>query len=171
MSEELRDLIDDFACGIWNILNIGFDERIDVRKFVEYLNGAVTPCEEIPEGADGMLRKNGDAFEILVRKSMSPERTRFTIAHEIGHLFLHCGYIVNQGKWEAADDVYLEGEYEKEIQANEFARALLMPKSRFRAYIEDHSEGNKVDMASVARSFHVSIASAVSRAKKLKIII
>ena len=46
-----------------------------------------------------------------------------------------------------------------------------MPKNRFKAYIEDHSEGNMVDMASVARSFHVSIASAVSRAKKLKIII
>ena len=171
MNEELGDLIDDFAGGIWNILDIGFEERIDVRKFVEYLDGAVTPCEEIPEGADGMLRKNGDAFEILVRKGMSPERTRFTIAHEIGHLFLHCGYIVDQEKWEATDDVYHEGEYEKEIQANEFASALLMPKNRFRAYIEDHSEGNKVDMASVARSFHVSIASAISRAKKLKIIV
>lgn len=83
MNEELRDLIDDFAGGIWNILDIGLDERIDARKFAEYLGGTVTSCEEIPEGADGMLRKNGDAFEILVRKSMSPERTRFTIAHEI----------------------------------------------------------------------------------------
>lgn len=165
----MRGLVDRVASGIWDIY--GPEYASEPAKLAKHIGGFVVLCDEIPGGADGMLRKKGDAFEILVYKQLSSERMRFTVAHEIGHLLLHCGYIVQPEKWKAADKVYCEGDYERELQANEFARALLMPKDRFTACVKKYSENGMTDMASVARIFHVTIASAVSRAKKLKIII
>ena len=171
MNEKLKLAIDDFTSGIWDIFKIGKSDCIDLKAFVKELDGTVSFCNEIPDGMDGMLIKHDDAFEICVYKNLSSERIRFTIAHEIGHLFLHCGYIVNSEKWKAFKDIYHEGEYEKEIQANEFAYSLLMPTNRFKAYIIEHSEDNEVDMGPVARNFHVTITSAIHRARGLKIIL
>src|SRR4051812_43873023 len=37
----------------------------------------------------GMIAKRGDNITILVNQGDSPGRKRFTIAHELGHHFLH----------------------------------------------------------------------------------
>jgi len=67
-------------------------------------------------------------IEILVNKSDSHERQRFTIAHELGHYFLH---IKNAPKYERVDmhraTVYTTN-IPQEIEANNFAAALLMDK-------------------------------------------
>ena len=61
---------------------------------------------------------------------------RFTFLHEIGHLVLHSGYFVTDYKSEHSDEEddevakYISSKMQKriEIQANEFASTLLMPK-------------------------------------------
>ena len=69
-------------------------------------------------------KENGQAF-IALNSDESPVRQRFTIAHELGHYFLH----PNKSSFVDFRDNkknILRGP--KEVQANRFAAALLMPK-------------------------------------------
>ena len=65
---------------------------------------------------------------IFVNLSESLNRQRFTIAHEIGHIVLHsidaAGIVDLRQNIDAPND-------QKEIEANQFAAALLMPRERF----------------------------------------
>ena len=40
------------------------------------------------------------AAKIIVSPFQDEKRERFTIAHELGHLFLHMGYRTNNELWE-----------------------------------------------------------------------
>lgn len=79
---------------------------------------------------DGSIRKQDDGFIIYISPFQSTERRKFTIAHELGHLFLHMGYRINSDLWNKQMDAtyYRAGDSLLEYQANEFAAALLMPK-------------------------------------------
>jgi len=64
-------------------------------------------------------------FDILLAQYTSPIRDRFTLAHEIGHYYLHS----NQG-----DNPIVatrKGSTRIEWEANWFAAELLMPRSEF----------------------------------------
>lgn len=176
MKDKLREAIDNFANGIWDVFNLESND-IDLESFVKNIGGTIETRDELPNGADGMLRKTSNDvtdhnFEISVNKELSSQRIKFTIAHELGHLFLHCGYIVNKEKWDAVDLTYYKNEQsdENELEANEFARDFLMPEDRFREFIMDHSHDNRIDMNLVANNFNVSLGAAINRARQLGII-
>lgn len=83
-----------------------------------------------------LIRKEGKSL-IGINNNESPKRQRFTIAHELGHYFLHpnknafVDYRDNQKNIKRGI---------KEVQANIFAAALLMPK----AFLEkDYKEISK----------------------------
>lgn len=74
--------------------------------------------------------------KIFINRNNTPQRQRFTIAHELGHYFLHSEFIRDEfmktGKYhtlrrEIADDP-------KELEANTFASHLLMPSHLFDKY-------------------------------------
>src|SRR5574341_1385989 len=67
---------------------------------------------------------------ILVNADHSPVRKRFTIAHELGHLLLH-GYTTPHADrtFKFRDARSSEGSAVDEIQANQFAAELLMPRA------------------------------------------
>lgn len=80
-------------------------------------------------------QRNADAFSywhdgvrpfIFLERTKTPERCRFDIAHELGHLVLHRRETLNQGK-EKQNARLLEEE------ANNFASAFLMPKGALMA--------------------------------------
>jgi Zn-dependent peptidase ImmA (M78 family) len=71
------------------------------------------------------------SWAIVVNKSHAMVRKRFTVAHELGHLFLHGytaphadrGFLIRLRSARASDGTVAE-----EIEANQFAAELLMPK-------------------------------------------
>lgn len=84
----------------------------------------------LDEGVSGMLVKRpGEDAEIYVHASDSPNRQRFTCAHELGHY-------AKQGTRDEAEWEYVEhrdlltsqGSDPEEIFANQFAASLLMPR-------------------------------------------
>ncbi len=83
---------------------------------------AKAPSDEF----SGLLfrKENGPAF-IALNSSESPVRQRFTIAHELGHYFLHPNKTSFVDYRDNKKNI-LRGA--KEVQANKFAAALLMPK-------------------------------------------
>lgn len=90
--------------------------------------------------------ETGDAT-IIVKAEDSPERQRFTLAHEIGHLLLH-----PIGK-QFRDDSYTGTP--QEIEANNFASELLMPDALLDVAIMKHGTEPKI----LASLFKVSALS------------
>ncbi|MCK1393384.1 ImmA/IrrE family metallo-endopeptidase [Bradyrhizobium sp. 1] len=108
-------------------------------------------------------------FKIFLPSMGSSPRYRFTIAHELGHLFLHFPMVSerdpNAGmiatRW--VDDNDTEPLKRAEWEANWFAAAFLMPSAPFRSMLAAFG-GN---IASVATRFGVSVQAAEIRAKTL----
>lgn len=108
----------------------------------------------------GMIAKRGGDITLLVNQSDPPYRKRFTIAHELGHHFLHLmedgEYIdgeANLFRMPHEEDATMTPERRKEIQANMFAAALLMPEDSVRS---EWSRVHTID--EMARLFNVSEA-------------
>lgn len=97
-------------------------------------------------------------FDIAIARFTSPTRDRFTIAHELGHYFLHS----RQG--EIPLIVGRLGDSPIEREANRFAAALLMPEAEFRAACADL--GGNLDL--VAARFNVSRDAAKARHASLR---
>lgn len=78
-----------------------------------------------------------DQWIILVNSNHAPVRQRFTIAHELGHLLLH-GYSAPHAdrRFRFRDARSSEGTALEEIQANQFAAELLMPRAVLRGSLE-----------------------------------
>ena len=84
----------------------------------------------LDEGISGMLVKRaGEDPEIYVHASDSPNRRRFTCAHELGHYYKRSA--TGDAEWEYVEHRDLltsQGSNPEEIYANRFAASLLMPR-------------------------------------------
>ncbi|NDV63361.1 ImmA/IrrE family metallo-endopeptidase [Puniceicoccales bacterium CK1056] len=104
----------------------------------------------------GMISKKDDEVLILVNVDEPPYRKRFTIAHELGHYFLHLdeqNEFVDTSINLFRDSSNGEGGpvRAKEIEANKFAAELLMPESKVSALYKDVKS-----ISDLARIFNVS---------------
>jgi Zn-dependent peptidase ImmA (M78 family) len=106
----------------------------------------------------GMIVKRRDDVSILVNSADPPFRKRFTIAHELGHLYLHLmgdGEYVDQEtnlfRQKTGDDRATTPDRRREIQANMFAASLLMPEDEVRRYWQERRS-----IEGLARVFNVS---------------
>lgn len=168
---KLRDLINLVAQEIRNAYGISVPiENID--EVVEKMGGKIESIDCMPEDMDGCIRKDdsGEKFIIYVSEDQTPARRMFTIAHELGHLFLHMGYQIDPEKWKMCgkEPIYRRGENSNiEYQANEFAAAFLMPKDLYIEQVEKNTEGDSVNTEAIASHFNVSISAATYRGKYL----
>lgn len=109
----------------WEILiNEGVDALpVKVGALCRDLNIKILSSNgEIGEAGDGQaLINNGQAL-IMVNTSTSPERQRFTAAHELGHILL--GHV---GKFRLVNREPAPGDNPIEQAANVFASRLLAP--------------------------------------------
>lgn len=126
---------------------------IDVLKVLEakHKKYVIVPDEELLL-ADAITKANG---EILIRESVYVQayyddyRSRFTIAHELGHAVLHAPF---DGFGQGRDILaYKERYYDSEWQANTFAAELLIPTSTL---IYLRTEGVSLDV--ISKKFMVS---------------
>lgn len=108
---------------------------VPVEKVAKHL-GAKLKYSPLDEELSGMVYIKDDTPIIGVNALNHPNRQRFTIAHEIAHLCLHRDYITQNVHVDKGFEVSVlyrnvksaEGTEELEIQANQFAAALLVPK-------------------------------------------
>lgn len=168
MNSMLRDKINELASTVLRCYEIT-PPITDIAKEVEKLGGEIKEDCSLGVFSDGKIEKQGDSFSISVPTSQSSARKNFTIAHELGHLFLHMGYKIDKELWESPENkVYnRSGDSEFELQANEFAAAFLMPKELYKKVMDENTVGNTVYIAKVAKFFNVSIDAASYRGKWL----
>jgi Zn-dependent peptidase ImmA (M78 family) len=120
---------------------------------------------DLDEDISGLLITKPDMSCIVVRKSDGVSRKRFSIAHEVGHFVL-------RHQFEAGGHVHVDRGYRvshrdkrssagtdlREIEANQFAAALLMPSPLVTETIRalGREELNDEDVTNLARQFNVS---------------
>lgn len=134
---------------------------------IEYRN-AVGFESRLPES---IIVESTRRFTIFVPTMTSRERDRFTIAHELGHFFLHYPLVVAKfpgatmvaTRWvDETDAVQQRAEWE----ANWFAAAFLMPEADF---LKVYSAKGQELMVTAAH-FGVSTPAAEVRARSLGLI-
>lgn len=165
MDNSTRRMINSLAEDVLSAYNISVPIG-NIDEIVEKLGGTI---QKEAFFSDGAVEKEGNGFKIIVSPFQDEKRERFTIAHELGHLFLHVGYRTNNELWEKQENnIYHRiGNSEKEYQANEFAAAFLMPATEYLSVLNKVAEGNMVDTSKIAEYFNVSIEAAANRGKFL----
>ena len=99
-----------------NVILKAEDIKTIVTDFTEYENKVKKPIS-------GMLYIDGDRKYILINEKDNKKRQNFTIAHELGHYFLHGGK-------DATNEVFVSfrgDSNQRETEANRFAAELLLP--------------------------------------------
>src|SRR5258707_7563012 len=131
-----RDSIEMKAQELLDSLNIR-SVPISVEKIAKAM-GARLHFSPLDEELSGMIFIKEGVPIIGVNSLHHPNRQRFTVAHELAHLHLHRDHIsrnVHVDKRFAEsilrrDPVATTGTERLEIEANQFAAALLVPKEK-----------------------------------------
>jgi Zn-dependent peptidase ImmA (M78 family) len=82
----------------------------------------------------GCLWRNDEEWTIMLNTKQNPRRKLFTIAHELGHYFLH-RQLKNQFTCDISSTTPSN---DIEREANAFAAELLMPAHQIRQYVNDN---------------------------------
>jgi Zn-dependent peptidase ImmA (M78 family) len=177
MTRARRKQINELVEAIREEANLATPLTLDsLKQFIKELGGRVG-YDTLDDDIDGYISRDGNNFSIILNNVnfASDEREKFTLSHELGHLFLHMQYLDREA-WANAenyeDTVYARSGYsEEEYDAHEFAAALLMPKDEYKEVVSDNTSDNKVcNITAVAEHFGVSTEAALNRGKWLGIL-
>ena len=175
-----RETIDKVADIVRKILKFE-TPAYNPQTAVELIGGIVV-YDVFDECIDAFIEKSqsddSKKFVIHLNANKPFSRTRFSLAHELGHLFLHMGFLTD--RWNNAetfkDSIYFRTIYrkdnnysEEESEANEFAAAFLMPTEQFKNELFSRTSNGIIDFSSISNKFDVSEQAAINRAKFLGI--
>jgi Zn-dependent peptidase ImmA (M78 family) len=173
MNEARLSEIENLAMQVREYLNVtGPIENF--HEHVRRLGGTIEFKNELENGMEGKIFKEDGTFTISIKDNVYEKRKRFTIAHELGHLFIHMGYMTDNELWDSFneynDSVYYRyGHSIEEREANAFAAAFLMPKEEFIIECYKHYNGENFDIAQISNVFNVSEEAAFIRGQRLGI--
>ena len=160
MNNNKREQIQSLADTVRE--HLSYSTPFDVEKAVLDLGGIIENFnEQYGQDADAYIRKYHDTFAIAVKNTSTEKRKRFSIAHELGHLFLHMGYLIDDDLWNSVD-TYVDsvwhrmGYNEEEFEAHEFAASLLMPEEEFIKISKDNFSDGYYSLDKIAEHFNVS---------------
>ena len=126
------------------------------------------------EAFEGMLLANAEKSEgiVFVNQNRPRQRQRFTIGHEVGHFLLPWHRNMKDGllKFECtAEDMHASRSGKQdtrtdwEVQANEFASEILMPRLIFKKHMKRKDEPNLEHVRDLALLFDTSIEATARR--------
>lgn len=177
MERDVRVAIQEYAENVVRVFSRENPVGHNINDFVNALGGTIQE-KNLKIWADGKLEMapvgSGIRFIITLSPMQSQERKNFTIAHEIGHLFLHTNYVdslINSNVSLVFPDFYREGDSEKEYQANEFAANILMPKDIYIQKVRENiTDNGNINIKNVSEYFGVSVDAAINRGKWLGVL-
>lgn len=145
---------------------------IDVQAVAGML-GAKIVYADLDDDVSGFLLRERKLVTIAINKAHHPNRQRFTIAHECGHLHLHADqgdrlWVDKHTTLFYRDTSSSTGEQKAEIQANQFAAGLLMPEQLLLENL--NNETNEVDVLQLALKFQVSEQAMLWRLSSLDVL-
>lgn len=118
---------------------------VDPVRIARSLGMDVITAHLNPDVAGAIVKERGQDPSVVLNTKDSPNRQRFTCAHEIGHFMLH-GALGDDYEYVDYRDIFSStGTRAEERFANSFAACLLMPEPHVRRF---HDEGlSEIQMA------------------------
>lgn len=163
--------LDAQATALLQRLNL-YHVAIDVQAVAEGL-GATVAFEELDDDVSGFLLIEKKVATIAINSQHHPNRQRFTLAHECGHLHLHA---------DRGDRLWIDktlffrdgrsssGDQYAEVEANQFAAGLLLPEGLITASLRDVRPISEIDVVRLAMRFGVSERAMTVRLMSLDLI-
>ena len=124
------------------------------------LHGSCVSKDTVEDDAK-IIISDDNSFVIEYATNTPEVRLLFSIAYELGHLFLH--YLKEDGSGILKTEETVNIQETEEWEANEFAAYLLMPDELFISKCKDFSENGKIPINKIADYFHVSNQAAFVR--------
>jgi Zn-dependent peptidase ImmA (M78 family) len=175
MTKQRREAIEREARSLLDRLGIQ-SIPIPVDRIAKSL-GAQIRYSPLDEELSGMIFVREGTPIIGVNSLHHPNRQRFTIGHEIGHLCLHRADITAAVHVDKAfsegglrrDGASATGTEAREIEANQFAAGLLVPRAILETMLGDSNADveDKEWLEDLAKQFKVSKATLEYRLKNL----
>jgi len=154
------DDIEEIAVAVRKHWGLGLGPISNVALLLEKKGVVISGAETGKREADACSQRRGARpFIFLGKDKKSAVRTRFNLAHELGHILLH-PYISEEELKEKA----ILDRVEKE--ANMFASAFLMPRASFSNEVMSVSLEHFI---SLKRRWKVSIAAMIYRCQELEL--
>lgn len=115
----------------YDILDIPVDpidiaKKLNIKVFNRNFNSFSN------DTVSGAIKKENNNINIYVNEEDTLERKRFTIAHELGHYFLHLRCNPNKEFVDMHRRTGYNTQLPEEKEANQFAAAILMPEKKVR---------------------------------------
>ena len=164
--EEETSEIESIVTQCRKFWGLGFGPIVNLQKTVES-NGIIitslfTDKDEIDAFSQRTIINGISVYIIVLNSTKNNVRTRFDIAHELGHIFLH--------PWsENIEELSRQEFKERESQANKFAGAFLLPRESFGNDVS-HYPTKLEYYLHLKEKWNVSIQAMIYRTHQLKII-
>jgi Zn-dependent peptidase ImmA (M78 family) len=131
---------------------------------VEQRAGLPVIVAALPDGVAGACHRDGDRALLWVNGRQFAPRQRFTLAHELAHVWCsHDGHAPVDSSATLSDTV----SEPLEVQANAFAAEFLVPRAAMRALVD--GEPSLDEVVVIAAAFGVSAPVVVYRLKQLEL--
>lgn len=161
ISKRVKDFIKEFKIRTWPLDFVEIILKIQTEQSIPIHVKSITTLSNKTDAATVYSEKDQKFIVVVNRKKIqypfkisSHRRLNFTLAHEIGHIYLKHYELPDDCKSE--EDLKLE-----ELEADEFAGRLLMPAGKI-------TTCNFTSLASVAERFNVSEWAVLKRLSNLK---
>ena len=155
LTPQTEEDIEHLATNVRETLGLGHGPVSSVVRVAENLGVFTCTMSEGTKTVDAFSYvTDGRPYAFLLADKASPSRTRFDVAHELGHLLMH-------GEPRA-------GDREHEHQAHRFASAFLLPRDQFA--IECPRRLNFQRFFELKQRWRVSLAALFRRAFDLKLL-
>lgn len=150
--------VEDIAEECRQYWHLTTDQPIrNMTRVLESAGAIVTTFRSVSEKIDALSVNNSRPIIVRSVAKKSPTRLRFDLAHECGHIVMH------------TSDCRI-GHDMKELEANQFAAAFLLPA---KAFIEEFPSRPRLDwrgMFAMKKDWNVSVQAILRRAFDLKLI-
>lgn len=152
-------------------LQLGYQYGGNIEEIVKKLGGEILYQDifDLDSSDSGsIVINNRNDFKITLALHTTKERDRFTIAHELGHYFLHYLFYNFRNQTNSDNKKFKAARYgsgKTETEAHWFAASFLMPEKSFKEEFYKLN-GNLVELA---EKFGVSLSACQIRAESLKL--
>lgn len=164
----IKHIIENTVNKIYDMFEISKDNVFNLDQFLNDLNITINYSDHL--NYKGKIEKVHNQIIITIKNNDNDFSSRFNIAHQLGHYFLHFEDNTTNFK----DSVFYRNlNYnDEEIEANLFASYLLMPNSQFIRYANQYaydSINDTYNIDKISKHFKVPKQIVINKGKILRI--
>lgn len=127
ITNKRKTQIEEITINLLNRHNY-IDDMVDIANIVRQQNYNVF-IDDLDNNISGYV--DHENREVVLNKNETPERRRFTLAHELGHIILNSNNSIQHRDNILNNQLDIYANDDKEVEANYFAGCILMPRNVF----------------------------------------